>query len=113
MDRKHKYYIIGIVAGACIIAVLLIYGMTQWIRTEEAQVQESAGIQTDNAESRYQYRMTEYRGHIGIYDHEGSLKSEVMVQVDQLPQPDQKRLREGILLQSERELYALLEDYTG
>ena len=112
LDKKRWLVIIGMVVAACTLAVTLIIVMTSGIQQNQQAEKESTRIQSREEES-YQYKVCAYRGHIGIYDKQGYLQSEVMVDIEQLPVQDRKRLQKGILLQNPEQLYALMEDYTG
>ena len=64
-------------------------------------------------ESSQRYTVREYEGHIGIFLEDGTLKSELKTPVELLPEIDQKKLQEGIVVNTEEELILLMESYTG
>ena len=51
--------------------------------------------------------------HIGIFLEDGTLQSELKTPVELLPEIDQKKLQEGIAVNTEEELILLMESYTG
>ena len=55
----------------------------------------------------------EHRGRIGIFDQEGTLISILDTYVKTLPDADRSLLGEGIKIETEAQLYALIEDYTS
>lgn len=112
-ERKGWYAVVGLIAGAGIITMILILSMTRWIPNAKQPDVEKSQVSQNEDTKEYRYQVTSYRGHIGIYDAEGSLRSEVMVSVAELPFEDRELLKKGIFLESEAELYALMEDYTG
>lgn len=63
--------------------------------------------------SSQRYTVREYEGHIGIFLEDGTLKSELKTPVELLPEIDQKKLQEGIVVNTEEELILLMESYTG
>ena len=63
--------------------------------------------------SSQRYTVREYEGHIGIFLEDGTLQSELKTPVELLPEIDQKKLQEGIAVNTEEELILLMESYTG
>ncbi len=55
----------------------------------------------------------EYEEMIGIFDENGGLVYSLDVYVKTLPEADRKLLREGIRITSEKQLRALIEDYSN
>lgn len=114
-DRKMWMYVVGSCAAACVFAACIIYAVYIWTRPavqQEVPLEPQTAVESQT-ENVALYRVTTYRGHIGVYDASGILQSEVMVSMDRLPEKDQKKLQDGIEVYSEKELSALMEDLTG
>ncbi len=98
--------------------------LTEQIRTQcakldsvAAQAKECAANDSENdiqnmpREDDVQYYIVrEYKGYIGVFDHEGELIREENIAVSVLPAPDRQDLEIGIRVDSEKELNRLLED---
>lgn len=78
-----------------------------YLETDEASVSET----TSNAPLSFTAR--EFEGVIGIFDSNEKLIQIIEVYTNTLPEADRRLLREGIKINSKRELYSLIEDYTG
>ena len=59
------------------------------------------------------YIIKEHNGKIGIFNEDGELIDTLNVSTITLPLPERERLSNGIKLRSEKELYSLIENYTG
>lgn len=55
----------------------------------------------------------EVNGKIGVYTSDGYLIRLLEVNVDTLPQKDREALKKGIVINSWRELIAIIQDYTA
>ena len=64
-------------------------------------------------EQKISYVLKEHNGKIGIFTESGKLYSIIDVAVVTLPINERQRLENGIKISSEKELYSLIEDYTG
>ena len=54
----------------------------------------------------------EHNEKIGVFDSNGSLIKLIDIYVKALPKSDQAALREGILINSDKELYSIIEAYS-
>ena len=110
-------YFVFILTVGCITAIIATESSGKWDLLQEKMV--SAGyfdsdedpIQTSEYEKSWIIRTYDER--IGVFDATGKLEYIVNVYVFSLPQSDQELLKNGILVSSEKELEALMEDYTG
>ncbi len=59
------------------------------------------------------FTLREHDKKIGVFDNSGKLLETINVYVVSLPMTDRELLSEGISVCSRRELFALIEDYTG
>jgi len=59
------------------------------------------------------YIIKESNGKIGIFNESGELMETVNVSIITLPLSERERLSGGIKVRSEKELYSLVENYTG
>jgi len=59
------------------------------------------------------YIIKEHNGNIGIFSSEGELINTINVAVITLPIEERQRINNGIKVTSEKELYSIIEDYTG
>jgi len=57
--------------------------------------------------------LKEYNGSIGVFSEQGELLDVINVPVVTLPLSERQQLQKGIKTKSEKELYSLIEDYTG
>ncbi len=62
---------------------------------------------------RVQYIMREYDGKLAIFRDDGSVYKVYEINVELLPEYDQKLLKDGIQITGEEELRARVEDYTS
>lgn len=61
-----------------------------------------------------QYILKEYFGRIGIFTEDESIPYEILeADISYLPKTDTEKLKEGIEVYSEEELYRLIEDFSG
>ena len=62
---------------------------------------------------RVQYIMREYDGKLAIFNDDGTVYKIYEINVELLPEYDQKLLKDGIQITGEDELRARVEDYTS
>ena len=62
---------------------------------------------------RVQYIMREYNGKLAIFNDDGTVYKTYEINVELLPEYDQKLLKDGIQITGEEELRARVEDYTS
>ncbi len=62
---------------------------------------------------RVRYIMREYDGKLAIFNDDGTVYKVYDINVELLPEYDQKLLKEGIQITGEEELRARVEDYTS
>ena len=62
---------------------------------------------------RVRYMMREYDGKLAVFNDDGSVYKVYEINVELLPEYDQKLLKEGIQITGEEELRARVEDYTS
>lgn len=74
--------------------------------------QDSAEIQTEPPAEDCAWIVKEHEKKIGIFSEDGSLLRVLDIYTNTLPSADQRLLREGIVVTSQSELYALIEDYS-
>lgn len=75
-------------------------------------VSSDTELSTDTDKNEYSRFITAYNGRIGIYDSEGVLLQVIDVYTKTLPMPDQDELQEGFWIDSEKELYSIIEAYS-
>ena len=59
------------------------------------------------------YTMREYDGKLAVFNDDGTLYKIYEINVELLPEYDQKTLKKGIQITGEEELRARVEDYTS
>lgn len=62
---------------------------------------------------RVKYIMREYNGKLAIFNDDGTVYKTYEINVELLPEYDQKLLKDGIQITGEEELRARVEDYTS
>ncbi len=62
---------------------------------------------------RVRYIMREYNGKLAVFNDDGTVYKVYEVNVELLPEYDQKILKKGIQITGEEELRARVEDYTS
>ena len=62
---------------------------------------------------RVQYIMREYDGKLAVFNDDGTVYKIYEINVELLPEYDQKILKKGIQITGEEELRARVEDYTS
>ncbi len=93
-----------LITGAILIAYLILITVaappaaTPWVSAEVRQSEPEG------------YLVTEYEGRVAVY-RDGVLYRTTDTLLSSLPKADVRRLREGIKVNSEKELKRLLEDY--
>ena len=91
-------------------AVLLVYliVVTAAAQPTEYSSPQVTSAQANGAESGYRLGVSD--GRIAVF-RDGELYMITDTQISSLPKADQKRLEEGIYINSDRELKELLQDY--
>ena len=74
--------------------------------------QDSTEIQTDPPTEDRAWIIKEHEKKIGIFSEDGALLRVLDIYTNTLPSTDQRLLREGIVVTSQSDLYALIEDYS-
>lgn len=78
------------------------------------QNQTLAQATTQQSSTTALYVLKTYQGQIGIFKPNAAKPEQVLdIMVSALPEKDQEMLQQGIEVQSERELKALIEDFDG
>ena len=85
--------------------------LNQSIEQENSVPTVSDTAQTDVLSDAFCIR--EVNGTIGVYTSDGYLIRLLEVNVDTLPQKDREALKKGIVINSWRELIAIIQDYTA
>lgn len=62
---------------------------------------------------RVQYIMREHDGNLAVFNDDGTIYKIFEINVELLPEYDQKLLKKGIQITGEEELRARVEDYTS
>ncbi len=100
-----------------ITAISLIYAINNQNEVPSIPADEIYIYITDSeslpAETSDYYRLVkEHNGQIGIFDSNGKLLETIDTYIKTLPKTDIDRLREGINVRSEGELYLIIEAYS-
>ena len=74
--------------------------------------QEPISNESEPLPEEVSWIVKEHEKRIGVFSQEGVLLEVVEVYTNTLPQTDQKLLREGIVVSTKADLYALIEDYS-
>lgn len=116
---KTLYFVFALTA-ACFALIIATDSSAKWDLVRDEMV--SAGVldsNADNMQSIIQAPKTDswiIRAHddrIGVFKATGELDYIVDVHIFSLPPSDQELLKNGIWVSDEKELAALMEDYTG
>lgn len=80
--------------------------------TEVVYVYKDQSIESNSTTSEEGWVVREYEEQIAIFRPNGTLVRVLDTYTKTLPEADRRLLREGIAIQTEAELYSLIEDYT-
>ncbi|MBQ8330899.1 MAG: hypothetical protein IJX94_00175 [Clostridia bacterium] len=87
---------------------------TEYIYVSVTQEQTQTQVSTeDTAPSEDGWIVKEHGDRIGIFSRDGVLLFVLDTYIKTLPEADRRLLREGIVIESQGELLALIEDYTA
>ncbi len=94
-----------------LIACVLLIGIAAWVSTLLPGESDTRSVPTEPAT---QQLLREWNGQIALFEGDFNKPAEVYeVTVAALPQEEQARLREGIVIESEEMLASLLDNYTS
>lgn len=94
-----------------LIACVLLIGIAAWVSTLLPEKSDTKGMPTERA---VQHHLREWNGQIALFEGDSDEPTEVYeVSIAALPEEEQQRLREGIAIEDEQMLAALLDNYTS
>lgn len=94
-----------------LIACVLLIGVAAWASTLLPKKSDTKSVPTAQAA---QQMLREWNGQIALFQGDSDEPAEVYeVTVAALPEEEQERLREGIVIESEEALASLLDNYTS
>ena len=105
----------SVFAAAVLTAVSVFMGMffSQNPDDTPAQSQSSEEIAKTIVADRVRYTMREFEGKLAVFEEDGTIYKIYEINVELLPEYDQKLLKNGIRIFTEDELRARVEDYTS
>ena len=122
---KHNFFYIAAAIISLIFLVLttaISFTFIFYVRNTDVTVPEadtiyvyvSADIEDSSEEEKNEYSrfIKTYNGRIGIYDEAGVLLQVIDVYTKTLPKLDQDELQEGFWIETEKELYSIIEAYS-
>lgn len=112
---RTLYFVFALTVG-CIAMIVATESSSKWDRVRDEMV--SAGVLDTNEDTAHAQKKESWiiRAHddrIGVFKANGELDYIVDVHIFSLPPADQELLKNGIWVSDEKELAALMEDYTG
>ncbi len=94
-----------------LIACVLLIGVAAWVSTLLPADSAKKSMPTERAA---QQMLREWNGQVALFEGDSDEPTEVYeVTVAALPEEEQERLREGIVIESEETLALLLDNYTS
>ncbi len=94
-----------------LIACVLLIGIAAWVSALLPVESDTKSVPTERAA---QQMLREWNGQIALFEGDSDEPAEVYeVTVAALPEEEQERLREGIVIESEEALASLLDNYTS
>ncbi|MBR5539777.1 MAG: BofC C-terminal domain-containing protein [Clostridia bacterium] len=94
-----------------LIACVLLIGIAAWV---SVLLPEEPKQEALPAERSAQQMLREWNGQLALFEGDGTEPAEVYeVTVAALPEEEQQRLREGIVIENEEMLASLLDNYTS
>ena len=122
---KHNFFYIAAAIISLLFLVLtaaISFTFIFYVRNTDVTVPEadtiyvyvSADIEDSSEEEKNEYSrfIKAYNGRIGIYDENGVLLQVIDVYTKTLPMLDQDELQEGFWIETEKELYSIIEAYS-
>ena len=122
---KHNFFYIAAAIISLLFLVLtaaISFTFIFYVRNTDVTVPEadtiyvyvSADIEDSSEEEKNEYSrfIKTYNGRIGIYDETGVLLQVIDVYTKTLPMLDQDELQEGFWIETEKELYSIIEAYS-
>ena len=114
MRRKYS---IGFLLGVMVLSGLYL-GSECWssARREQVRNQETGEVREVNLKGDEQvfiYYLWEEGGYVMVYDRDGNLFEKTSIQTETLPAEIREKLKDGIGLSGQEELYSFLENYSS
>ena len=100
-------------------AILAVVSMGLAVFQKQTPIEESSLFSSSEEviktiiTDRVQYIMREYEGKLAVFNDDGTVYKIYEINVELLPEYDQKILKKGIQITGEEELRARVEDYTS
>lgn len=123
MKSKRSYIISAIISVVFLILIsvtAIVLGISlkksknhaQSVTPDEVFIYITETEASDTEKEKFIRTVKEHNGQIGIFDGENKLQRLLDIYVKTLPKADRDQLREGITVNSEKELYSIIEAYS-